>query len=241
MYGKIEDGVLVYASKNIVLDGATVCNPTDEQMKQDGFKEIRETEMPGDAPAGKMYKPYYTDKGDYIEEFWELVSKPVSLEERMTTMENMMSPTYIVMRATAQTLDDQTAVMVKSFYETWESLCERSYEAKTKGFKFRHGDRLYKTVQDNFIFQSQWVPGEGTASIYTQIPEEGDETLGTLDNPIVVPDDVTTNPFSYVVGKYYKEGEHIYQCKHGSAPDGTEYSFPYKPTQLLNDYFILVE
>lgn len=72
-YGILLNGVLQLAPSKIVLSGKQIWNPTAEQLAQAGYKEIHDTDMPGETvPDGQHYESYYEDKGTYIELFWEI-------------------------------------------------------------------------------------------------------------------------------------------------------------------------
>lgn len=109
---------------------------------------------------------------------------------------------YIEMAA--QSLDDTDALDAVQLYPNWKNLCAESYFAETAGYKFQHEGLLYKTVQNKFTFQSQWIPGVGTESIYTRI----DEThTGTISDPI--PYDGNMELFN---GLYYTQDDVLYLC-----------------------------
>ena len=131
-------------------------------------------------------------------------------------------------------VDDNTALRMISYHPTWEELCNQGFVAEKAGFRFQHEEKLYKTVQSNFTFQNQWVPGEGTSAIYVQVVET---QSGTIDDPIDVPADVLVNAFAYVTGKYYKWNGIIYKCERTGVGDGVEYNLNYPPNLLIGNYF----
>ena len=78
------------------------------------------------------------------------------------------------------------------------------YSAEKEGYKFTHEDLLYKTLKAGQKFESQWIPGQGTESLFVRI----DEThTGTKEDP--VPWTPNMQPEE---GKYYKEEELLAEC-----------------------------
>ena len=107
----------------------------------------------------------------------------------------------LVAQMQAQSLEDAQALTVKAIYPTWESIIGQTVKL---GYKFQHADKLYKTLQDNLLIQEQWIPGEGTESLYTVI----DEThAGTQDDPIPYDGNMALEN-----GKYYIQDETVYKC-----------------------------
>lgn len=235
LLGKLIDGALSYAPKKIVIDGKTIFNPGEELLKEQGYKEMQTTDMPDDAPEGKLYVSSWTDAGDTIQQVWTLVDAPPKSREELAVE-------LATKQVNTLNLSDSEALYFAELHPDWSDLCAEGYTAEKSGFKFKYtGDgttKLYKTRQENFTFQSQWIPGQGTSAIYTQIVES---QAGTLEDPIDVPEDVTINAFTYIVGKYYRWNGQIYKCERQGDEDGKEYSFPNSPDQLLSQYFTLVE
>lgn len=93
MLGKIVDGKLTYPPHRIVLSGMQIFNPTETQLRQAGYKEIQETDMPDDAPEGQHYEAQYTDGETQITQSWVLVDDESvdpagkTIEQRVTDLE----------------------------------------------------------------------------------------------------------------------------------------------------------
>lgn len=113
----------------------------------------------------------------------------------------MVQAAVLVSQIQAQSLDDVQALAVKAIYPQWQEIIGQTVAL---GFKFQHGEKLYKTIQDSLLIQEQYIPGEGTESLYAVI----DEThAGTQEDPI--PYDGNMAPEN---GKYYSQDGVIYLC-----------------------------
>ena len=98
-------------------------------------------------------------------------------------------------------LTAEEALDVQSHFPRWENLIG---EDESAGFRFQYGGTLYEVIQPH-TFSAEWVPGQGTESLYKVVQEEHE---GTRDNPIPYPAGQT--PLEQ--GKYYTEDGQLYLC-----------------------------
>lgn len=80
MYGKIIDGLLHRAPKKLIVGDTAVYNPTDEQLRNAGYKPVTMSDQPDDAPEGKHYESEWLDEGDAIILSWYLVDDPIDAD-----------------------------------------------------------------------------------------------------------------------------------------------------------------
>lgn len=152
--------------------------------------------------------------------------------------QELFAATAVVARANAQALTDAQALEAKVLYATFDELVSQGYTAEKAGFKFRDGEDLWKTAQDNVTFQAQYRPREGTESLYTHIDEAH---AGTLEDPIPAKANM-----EYEYGKYYSEDGTIYLCQRGGVPNpeemyGQKVTLQYLPSALIGQYFVVAE
>lgn len=104
-------------------------------------------------------------------------------------------------------VDDQMAVRMTEFYPAWKDLIGKTVDKS--GYKFQHNGKLYKTIPATHTFQSDWVPGVGTESVYTRI----DEThTGDQYDPIPYEGNM-----ALTAGLYYTQGSVTYLCNRGTG------------------------
>lgn len=102
---------------------------------------------------------------------------------------------------------DADALAVKGIYPAWASLIGQT--VNKAGFKFTYGDKLYKTVPASHTFAAEWIPGEGTESLYTVIDEAH---TGTQVDPIPY-----TGNMELIEGQYYSQDGVVYLCNRSTG------------------------
>ena len=104
----------------------------------------------------------------------------------------------------AQSLSDADGLKAKALYPRWEALVKKGSVTAEAGYRFTYNGDLYKCTRKNPTFQSDWVPGNGTAALYIRIDESH---VGTLDDPIPYSGNMILES-----GKYYIQDYVIYKC-----------------------------
>ena len=131
----------------------------------------------------------------------------------------------------AQSLSDADGLKAKALYPRWEKLVQLGSVTAEAGYRFTHNGDLYKCVNANPTFQTDWVPGVGTAALYVRVDEAH---AGTLADPIPA-----ARSMEYIYGLYYADTEDgkVYLCTRTGEADGGTVTLHYLPHELVGMYF----
>ncbi len=152
--------------------------------------------------------------------------------------EEVRQAAVLVAQIQAQSLEDAQALTVKAIYPEYDpnGVLYPSY------YKVQHNGDLYKCLQEH-TSQPGWEPGVAP-SLWVLV--ETGEQAGTIEDPIPVPDTVTTAGMEYEYGKYYLEGETIYLCRRQGVEDpesmyGQKVTLTFPPSVMVGQYFEIAE
>lgn len=163
-----------------------------------------------------------------IKELEKMEAEYEKQERQRPLTESEVLTVFIKQQINTLSVDDNTALRMKSYYPTWQELTEANFTAEKAGYKFTYGDDLYKTVKANQQFLDNWIPGQGTESISERI----DEThTGTKEDPIPYKVNMTV-----YADKYYTEDGILYRCIRDS-----DIPLQNKASELVGHYFEVVE
>lgn len=146
----------------------------------------------------------------------------------------LLNSAILLARMQARELSDVEALQVKNLYNAWEKdVIGYAYSMDNPDDKRRTYDNRLWNLQKDHNKQEDWYPG-ADPTLWMEVIE-GHE--GTLEDPIPVPDSVTTSGFEYEYGKYYAEGEQIYLAKRDGKHDGEKEKLFFAPSALVGSYF----
>lgn len=150
----------------------------------------------------------------------------------------MVQAAVLVAQMQAQSLTDEQALTVKALYKDWEKDPEGyPYKMSNPDDKRRnHNGKLWNLNKDHNK-QADRYPGKDP-TLWTEIVEGH---AGTQEDPIPVPDSVTTSGFEYEYGKYYSEGDTVYLMDRQGMDEGDKVTLYFPPSALIGQYFSVAE
>lgn len=126
----------------------------------------------------------------------------MQMQEKSRPMtEAEVSRLLITQQVNTLQVDNNTALRMKAFYPTFESIIDQTV---SKGFKFTCSDKLWEVIQPSLTIQSHYPPGVGTESLYAEICETHE---GTEDDPIPYEGNMALEN-----GKCYMQDYEVYRC-----------------------------
>lgn len=138
-----------------------------------------------------------------------------------------------------ENLADEQAGLIPFCYDAWDDFNE--------GFSFEKNTRIQSTGKlfkaKNTVLKTQLRP-ENDPDNFDDLT--GNQSSGSEDDVITLPDNVMTQGYSYVYGKFYKKNgsEKVYQCYRGGVTEevansmfGQVQVLYFYPDALLGSYF----
>lgn len=81
-YAKLIDGSLVPAPRWLPVGEYRVCNPSEDQLREAGYKPVRYTETPTAEP-GYIVVPGWTETAEEIVQTWAVEEEPDEISEEL--------------------------------------------------------------------------------------------------------------------------------------------------------------
>ena len=197
-YAKLINGKLTklvrFPNGLTIMDGKFNRNPTEEEILAAGYLPVEETAEPES-------KDGYIKSSKWVQTDSAIVRKWTVKRDMRPLSQSTISKMLIAQQINTLAVDDNTALRMKRFYPSFESLVG---ETVKQGFRFTYGGNLWAVVQPELTIQAHYPPGDGTESLYAKVNET---YAGTLDDAIPYDGNMALEN-----GKYYTQNDVIYLC-----------------------------
>lgn len=196
------------------------------------------TEMNNGSIVVTMIKDEISSKIKQMQEQVSILQDEMLNQQTQFEGGELLNSAILLARMQARELSDVEALQVKNLYNAWEKdVIGYAYSMDNPDDKRRTYDNRLWNLQKDHNKQEDWYPG-ADPTLWMEVIE-GHE--GTLEDPIPVPDSVTTSGFEYEYGKYYIENDIIYLAKREGKEDGEKEKLFFPPSSLIGQYFEKVD
>lgn len=181
MYGKLIDGVIMYAPTNYLTETGKLIfnfNTNIEVMLENGFKEIINVVPSYDANTQVVTRDSYTEGDTTITVNYVVTAKPLTKEEQLENQKKLALTFF------AETLTDAQALQVPMLFDEFDG----NGVAYEVGKRVLYNDILYKVIQAH-TSQAEWTPVAAPSLFAKVINETIDGSIPEFEQPD------STNPY----------------------------------------------
>ena len=114
MLAKLVNGVLQYAPKKIYIENQLVFNPTDEQLKSQGYKEVENIEAPSVITKTQVAVSSYIEQDKKIIQQWSIEVSQLDLYDELLQLQK-----EAVINQIKENDDKTLGIRCMSLFEPW--------------------------------------------------------------------------------------------------------------------------
>ena len=115
MLAKLIDGALSHAPRKIIVDGKTIFNPSEDMLKEQGYKDVETAEAPAVSTQTQQAVPSWQEQENKIVQTWEL--KPAQPDYTFALQEIQ---TQAVLAQIAESEDKTLGIQCMALFPVWE-------------------------------------------------------------------------------------------------------------------------
>lgn len=167
LLAKLIDGAISYAPRKIIADGKTIFNPTEDILKEQGYKDIETSEAPAVSTQTQQAVPTWQEQEDKIIQVWEV--KPAQPDPTAALQEIQ---TQAVLAQIAESEDKTLGIQCMALFPTYiQNKQHEVGEAATHpetGYPYECMTAYDGTVQQDWTIDNRtlWKPWHSRKAEY---------------------------------------------------------------------------
>ena len=114
MLAKLINGVIQYAPKKIYIGNKLVFNPTDEQLKSQGYQEVENTEQPNVLTKTQSAVSSYVEQDGKIVQQWRIQASQPNLYDELQRIQK-----ETVLKQISESEDKTLGIQCMALFEPW--------------------------------------------------------------------------------------------------------------------------